>query len=276
MRALRRLAGRAKRRFFPAPEVAAWQEACRVAERVPRYTAGAIDLAGYRLRYTDLLTVCPQWEAIFVRGEYRFQAAGTVPRILDGGANVGLASLYWKRHYPQARITAFEADPAIAAALRENLQANGAGDVEVVEAALWTEHGRLAFRAEGADSGAVAALPGAPAGRELEVAAVRLRDLLAEGPVDLLKLDVEGAEGPLLRDCAGALGNVRAILAEIHEMDPAHRQTGDILALLEEAGFQVALDELIPLPWRPPLAPESSPFPKRALAWVCLLRAFRP
>lgn len=280
IRAARRAAGRLKRRLFPSPAMAAWRHACRLAERTPRYTPGTVELDGLTLRYTDLLTLCPQWDALFVQGSYAFAAAAPAARIFDCGANVGLASLYWKRRYPAARITAWEADPAIAAALRANLAANGAGDVEVVEAAVWTENGTLSFRAEGADSGAIAALPGAPAEAALKtVPAVRLRDALlvagAEGPIDLLKLDVEGAEAAILADCADVLGPVAAILAEIHEFDPAHRATPGILEILARAGFTVALDELVPLPWRPPLAPEASPFPRRALSWVCLVRAFR-
>ena len=77
------------------------------------------------------------------------------PRILDCGANVGLASLYFKKRYPEARVTAFEADPAIADVLRGNLLRNGCPDVEVVEAAVWTEEGTVEFCREGADSGTI-------------------------------------------------------------------------------------------------------------------------
>ena len=66
------------------------------------------------------------------------------PRILDCGANVGLASLFFKRRYPAARITAFEADPALFAILDANLRANGAADVEARHAALWTSTGTVA------------------------------------------------------------------------------------------------------------------------------------
>ncbi|HEX2644280.1 MAG TPA: FkbM family methyltransferase [Thermoanaerobaculia bacterium] len=278
-RSARRLAGRTKRRLFPAPEVAAWRHSSREAERTPRHTPGTIELMGYRLRYADLLTLCPQWHDLFVAGAYRFQAAGPAPRILDAGANVGLASLYFKRLYPRARITAYEADPAIHALLRDNLAANGAADVEAVQAAVWTRAGSLDFRCEGSDSGAVvdpaAGLDPDLPGPIRSVPAVRLRDVLEREPVDLLKLDIEGAEAAVLADCAGALREVRALIAEVHEFDPARRRTPEILALLAEAGFTCALDELHPLPWRPPVAAPDTPFPGRALSWVVLVRAWR-
>ncbi|HSN89380.1 MAG TPA: FkbM family methyltransferase [Thermoanaerobaculia bacterium] len=281
-RTARRLAGQAKRRLRPSPEVSAWRKACEEAARVPRYTPGTIELMGYRLRYGDLLTLCPQWHDLFVAGAYRFQAAHPEPRILDCGANLGLASLCFKRLYPRARITAFEADPGLAAMARDNLKDNGAPDVEVVQAAVWTRDGTLDFHCEGADSGAIVALAGegktAP-GPVRAVPCVRLRDLLEREPVDLLKLDVEGAEAGILADCAGALGQVRALIAEIHDFQPDRRHTPEILSRLSDAGFTYTLDELHPMSG--PAGPAErqtaadSPFPGRPLGWVVLVRAWR-
>src|SRR5207248_3567332 len=129
---IRRAAGATRRRLAPSPEVAAWRRACRLAERTPRYTHGEIELGPYTLQYSDLLTLCPQWDDIFVRRSLAFTTPAQAPRILDCGANLGLASLFFKRAYPAARITAFEADPAIARMLAANLRRNGAADVEVV------------------------------------------------------------------------------------------------------------------------------------------------
>jgi FkbM family methyltransferase len=274
LRRARRAAGAIKRWAFPAPELAAWKEACREAERVPRFTPGRIRLMDYDIGYVDLLTLCPQWQDLFVRQMLRFEAAHPAPRIIDGGANIGLASLYFKRLYPSARITAFEADPVIHAVLADNLRRNGAGDVEAVHAALWTERSEIDFRCEGADSGSVAEVTGAPAGPVRRVPAVRLRELLDKEPVDLLKLDIEGAERAVLADCGASLRQVRALCLELHEFDPSARSTPEVLALLEEAGFTYALDELIELPSRGPTAARPV-FPGRALSWAVLVRAFR-
>ena len=106
LRTLRRAAGSAKRRLLPSAEVGAWRAACRLAEEVDRYTAGTIDLAGYRIEYSDLLTLCPQWRDIFVERTLAFRAGCPDPVILDLGANVGLASLFFKREYPAAKVVA--------------------------------------------------------------------------------------------------------------------------------------------------------------------------
>jgi FkbM family methyltransferase len=268
-------AGAIKRWAFPRPEVAAWRKACRQAEAIPRFTPGRIQLMGYDLQYVDLLTLCPQWDGLFVKQMLKFKARQPAPRILDCGANIGLATLYFKRSYPRAKVTAFEADPAIHAVLRANLQQNGAADVEAVSAAIWTEAGEIAFRCEGADSGSIASFAIGVQGTTRFVPSLRLRDVLEQGPVDLLKLDIEGAELPVLIDCKDVLGTVGALLLDVHEFDPACRNTSAILKLLEDIGFAYTLDDLRPLPWRSPIAGPKTPFPGQPLAWALLVRAWQ-
>lgn len=271
----RRGAGRVKRWLAPRPEMAAWRHACRLADRTPRYTPGEIQLLDYTLRYPDLLTLCPQWHDIFVRQSLKFSTSVAAPRILDCGANAGLASLYFKRIHPGARITAFEADPALHDVLARNLQQNGAADVEAVHAAVWTADGAVTFTCEGADSGAIAALAPGLRGTDRTVPSRRLRDLLARERVDLLKLDIEGAECAVLEDCEPALDRVGALLVDAHEFDPRARTLPRVLAVLERAGFTYALDGLEPQPWRSPVQGPGTPFPGASLCWTMLVRAWR-
>jgi FkbM family methyltransferase len=275
-RRARRQLGAIRRRVLERPEKSAWRRACEQAEVTPRFTPGRIRMMDYDLRYADLLSFCPQWENIFVKRGLAFASASASPRILDCGANVGLASLFYQRLYPAARITAFEADPALFEILAANLHANGAGAVETRHAALWTSTGSLTFRCEGSDSGMISTLPGAVNGRATTVPSLRLRDVLEEGPVDLLKLDIEGAEDVVLHDCEPALHRVKAMVMDLHEFDPATRQAPRVLEVLARAGFTYAVDELVPLTWREPVAGAGTPFPGAALLWAMTVRAWRP
>jgi FkbM family methyltransferase len=271
----RRGAGAIKRRLFEPPEQTAWRRACRIAERTPRFTPGTIRMAEYTVRYSDLLSFCPQWQDIFVNNALAYETLNPAPRILDCGANVGLASLYFKRRYPAATITAFEADPAIAVLLADNLRGNAAGDVDVEAAAVWTSDGEVTFQSEGADSGTVASLAGDLEGRAVEVRAVRLARWLEAERIDLLKLDIEGAEVAVLEDCRAHLGNVQALLLEVHEFDPLQRQSALLRQLLEAAGFAYAVTHVTPLPWRQPRGSRSAPFPHRSSVWVEAVSAWR-
>ena len=286
-RVMRGAAGAIYRRLFPTPELAAWRHAERRAGATPRYTPGSIRMLDYELQYSDLLTFCPQWHEIFVAGALDFRALSAAPRILDCGGNVGLASLFFKRRFPAARITAYEADPALFAIMKTNLAANGASDVETVQAALWITNGRVTFRAEGSDSGGIDGLPGTLAGASVDVPSLRLHDVISQGAnpsresdgpaerIDLLKLDIEGAEDAVLADCEPVLHRVGAIVMDLHEFAPGDRQTPRVLNLLTRAGFTYAVDEFVPQPWRPPVAPATSPFPGKALVWSMTVRAWR-
>ena len=273
-RAIRTL-GAIRRRIFERPEKAAWRLACHQAEVTPRFTPGHITLMDYDVRYADLLTLCPQWDDIFVKRTLAFSSASPAPRILDCGANVGLATLFFRRLFPDARITAFEADPALFAMLDANLHANGAGAVDTRHAAVWTSTGTLTFHCEGSDSGMIGSLPGAVDGRATTVPSLRLRDVLDEGQVDLLKLDIEGAEDAVLADCEPVLHRVKALVMDLHEFDPSVRQAPRVLELLVRAGFRYAIDEFVPLPSRAPQAGADTPFPGKALQWAMTVRAWR-
>lgn len=274
LRRARRKAGAFRRRIFETPEMSAWRRAWHRAEMTPRCTPGRIGMMDYDLQYSDLLSFCSHWRDIFVKRVLEFRAGTSSPRILDCGANVGLATLFFKRAYPQARITAYEADPALFGFMADNLKRNGAADVETIHAALWTATGTLSFTCEGSDSGMIGSLPGAVEGRATNVPGLRLRDVIAREPVDLLKLDIEGAEHAVLADCEQVLGNVGALILDLHEFDPSVRQAPRVLELLSRAGFDYAIDDFVTLPWRPPLAADWSPFPGRALSWAMAVRAW--
>jgi FkbM family methyltransferase len=268
----------AHRQLFPSPEVAAWRRAQARARSVPRFTPGAIRMLDYELQYRDLLSFSWEWHDIFVEDALEYRPDSASPRILDCGANVGLASLLFKRRCPLSRITAYEADPDLVAVLRTNLDANRAADVETVHAALWTQGGRVTFQADGSESGMIGALSGAVTGTAVEVPSLRLRDVIENDPnghIDLLKLDIEGAEDQVLTDCEPALTRVRAMILDLHEFDPCRRQAPRVLELLARSGFTYAVDEFVPQPWRPPVSPPDTPFPGKALVWSMTVRAWR-
>ena len=225
--------------------------------------------------YVDALSLAPQWHDIFVRRTLSFDAGTDGPRVLDCGANVGLASIWIKRAYPRARITAFEADPAIYGVLRRNLQLNQLNDIEAVHAAVWRDTQPIPFRSEGTDSGAIDQVAADTPGAVVEVPAIRLRDYLAhEQVVDLLKLDIEGAEGEVLADAADLLPRVAALHVEVHDFDARHRLLPRCLTLLEEHGFAYALDDFSSATWRGGVTAQG-PFTNAVPAWVVLVRAWR-
>jgi FkbM family methyltransferase len=193
---------------------------------------GTTKLLGDReLAFVDGLACARQHLVIFKQGLYAMKV-GDSPRILDAGANIGMASLYFKEKFPNARVTAFEPDPRIGDVLQRNLMSFGYGDVEVVHAAVSDHEGVMKFSPDNSDAGRLAS------DGDQEVRVVRMRDWLNE-PVDLLKLDIEGAEFDVLVDCTDRLSNVSKLFVEYHSFASQPQRLPELLTILREAGFRV-------------------------------------
>ena len=145
-----------------------------------------------------------------------------------------MSVIFSKTDHPGAVITAFEPDPDLFAALARNMRVFGFLDVQLEQKAVWTHDGTLAFSPEGGHSGRIAE---AGADRVVTVRAARLRDLLTE-QVDFLKIDVEGVELDLLRDCRENLANVDKLFVEYHSRIDQPQTLDLLLRLLSDAGFR--------------------------------------
>lgn len=224
--------------FAPKPGVLgrllAAQEFRRLKKR-PRYDPFTIQLSGTTFHGVDGPSFYHSFREIFVEEIYAFDAQTASPRIVDGGANVGLSILFFKKLYPESRIIGFEPSPKVFAVLQQNIDTCGFSDVELVRKALWIQDTELRFHQDGADAGHV--VQGEDAEETISVTACSLRPFLQE-PVDLLKLDIEGAEVDVLRDCASELTNVRNLFVEYHSFADQPQRFNELTGVLSAAGFR--------------------------------------
>lgn len=221
----------------------------RLSTDLPKYKRrepGFLDIGGRLFEYADLHSFYYQCGQIFAQRFYDFDSSREDPLILDCGAHIGLASIYYCQRYPKARIRAFEADPAIAAMARRNLASAGRPEVEVAAKAVWIDDKGVCFQNSADDSGHVV---NATDGGVIAVPSVRLRDLITAEPVEMLKLDIEGAEFDVLADCDGHLAGVAKMVIEVHAVTPHERGLGAVLAILEHNGYRYTLTDLHQAPW---------------------------
>ncbi len=140
----------------------------------------------------------------------------------DIGANIGFFSLLGARLVgKEGRVTAFEADPEIAARLREHVERNAFGWITVEEKAVWSEARTVSFaRTDPARSPDRGLGHVVSTGEEngISVGAVSLDDYTrTHTPPDLLKCDVEGAEVEVFRGSQRLLSEKRpGIICEMH------------------------------------------------------------
>jgi FkbM family methyltransferase len=180
------------------------------------------------------------YRAIFEDHIYEFSTKPGSPLIVDCGANIGVSVMWFQQQYPQARIIAFEPDSELFAVLSENLQrCCSAHSINLINAAVWSDDSNeLVFKCEGADAGRV--VDGSTA-KHKTVRAERLKTHLHE-PVDLLKIDIEGAELAVLKDCKEQLHLVRNLFVEYHSFVDQPQLLDELLLLLRESGFRYWLD----------------------------------
>lgn len=178
---------------------------------------------------------------ILCRQDYYFDIAEPAPRIIDAGANIGLASYYFHRTYHGCRLDLIEPNPVLCDILQGNLDRNGFAGATLHRAALYDRETRLPFHVSKHEDPASSLLDErAPADAEvIEVPTLDIRALLAE-PASLLKLDIEGAEATVLAAAGDLLRNVGAIFCETHAVAGGNTLP-EVLRILTAAGFDWAV-----------------------------------
>jgi FkbM family methyltransferase len=174
---------------------------------------------------------------VFAYGEYDLPLDWTkLGRVLDVGAHVGSFALWTCERARDARIVSVEPEPRNFSDLVLNIERNGLADrIDAVNAALGTEPGTVTLHVPMNRESSSTLATG---GDSVQAVVISLPELLErlDGPLDLLKLDAEGAEWPAL----GALGpetwaKIPRLVMECHA--GAGRTVEEMVELLEQQGF---------------------------------------
>jgi FkbM family methyltransferase len=136
---------------------------------------------------------------VFAYGEYDLAIEWlALRRVLDVGAHVGSFALWTCERAPNAHLISVEPEPRNFSDLSSNIERNDLTDrVEAVKAALGTGPGTVTLYVPmNRESGSALAT----SGDSVEAVVISLPELLErfDGPLDLVKLDCEGAEWAVL------------------------------------------------------------------------------
>lgn len=204
----------------------------------PRHSPGTTTVGGRTVRYVDAASLLSSHYDIYVRRTYALPDQARAAVIIDVGANIGLSVLWFLEACPAARIVALEPDPQIYPVLAANIAAVAgvpAGQVELINAAAWHEDGTIGFEADGADGGHVCTTG-------TRVPTVDIAQILRRfRHIDLLKVDVEGAEGTLLPRIMPYLDRIDRLFIEWHSRTHGEQTLGPIVTTLTEHGFHIQI-----------------------------------
>lgn len=165
--------------------------------------------------------------------------------VLDVGANIGYYTLLFARAVgPKGKVFAFEPDPDTYALLCENIEANGYTNVEAINAAVSDKMGSLFMNREQSNWGDHRVRDTNVSGEDVEIPCVTLDEHFKdfEGRFDLVKMDIQGAEGRAIAGMRGlfAKRKCRKLITEYWPIG-LKRFDADASEYLEElkaAGFE--------------------------------------
>ena len=182
---------------------------------------------------SDLAT----FEVVVRDEEYKFLTSHlpAAETVIDLGANIGLSSLYFAYHWPSCRILAVEPNPETYNILESNLAPLfRSGRCRTLQAAVWNSHVKLSSSQAPGHFSAFSVHEAA----ESDTANARINgktmaEIIAHSgfkAIDLLKVDIEGAEVQLFDGSVDWLSRVGSIAIEFHQDTRASSRFDEIVA----------------------------------------------
>jgi FkbM family methyltransferase len=234
-----------------------WQAIAAGINRAPvRYERLPVNVGGFRLvahtfdRYLGLwLRKCARWQAAEVEAVRRFCRPGS--HVLDIGANIGFYSLVFSRAVgPGGHVWAFEPDPDNFSTLQRNIRLNAPINVTTVQAAVSSKSGQAMLHRSPANAGDHRLYHVEHGSDSVPVGTVSLDDFFSSPlpPIDVIKMDIQGAEGQALLGMTRILRENRPLTLVIEFWPDGLSRSGTepvaVLQNLRLSGFCLArLDE---------------------------------
>ena len=172
-----------------------------------------------RLNTSDVET----YKQVFVDQEYDFDTQEQPSVIVDAGANIGLASIKFANDFPSATIIAIEPEERNFELLKRNT--SGYPNIKPFQAAVWNHDGELSLLDNGfGEWGFMAAESGSLEDSQTNklhaIRAVTIPTIMREfgfSRIDILKIDIEGAEKEVFSNSSQWIDCVESLIVELHE-----------------------------------------------------------
>jgi FkbM family methyltransferase len=165
----------------------------------------------------------------------------SIRTIIDGGANIGLATLHFKKNFPAAHVIALEPDESNYKMFIKNIHCNELKGITPLKAGLWKSRKQLrVIRNIGDGREWAFGVEETQVEDKDTVTGYGIMDLVNDNgwdTIDLLKIDIEGSERFLFeedRAVSEFLSRTRFLAIEIHDQFVSRTK---IINLLEANNF---------------------------------------
>lgn len=218
-----------------------WQT--RRLKNLPANRHGNSKIYGHTIKFEHHNEFLHSIDEIFLKEIYKTDFGKIKnPYIIDCGANIGLSVLYFLKNYPQSKILAFEPDEKNYAILKENIADMKEANVEIRQEAVWNEDTIINFVDEGTQSSRINSELSNSSDNISKVKAIRLKNIISDR-IDLLKLDIEGAEYDVLVDISDKLKDIERIFLEYHGSFKDAPKLETILSIMTANNFSYYITE---------------------------------
>ncbi len=155
---------------------------------------------------------------MFLAKELEMELPRSPSVIVDAGAYTGISAAYFALRYPTAKIIAVEPNPVSFDLLQRNT--NRFSNVIAIQAALWTNDTEVILSDRATGDWGFTIVGGIRGEASFRVPAISMKTLMQQyaiAHIDLLKLDIEGAERDVLEQSKYWIGKVGCIAVELHD-----------------------------------------------------------
>jgi FkbM family methyltransferase len=155
---------------------------------------------------------------VFVYKEYNFKMPFSPKVIIDGGGNIGLASVFFANRFPEANIVCVEPDGENFDLLKRNVAAYTS--IKPLQAGIWHRPAHLAIVDEGYGHWGfmVKEVPAEEKGSIYSLSIDKIMQDFGFNEIDLLKLDIEGSEKEVFSEnYQHWLPKTKVLVVELHD-----------------------------------------------------------
>ena len=242
---------------MPVSRVALFTTLMKLAslKRIKRSTGDVvIELGDKIIHGPDYHSISVLLKEKFVEGQYYFDNEKQEPVVIDCGANIGISALYFKSLYPHAIVHCFEPYSKAVDYLKRNIAANNLENVFVYQEAVSALDGEIKLNIPADANMLNPTVLVAKDSTVFEIVkSVKLSSFVnsIKENIDLIKLDVEGAEYDIVEDLNNsgilATGKVRMLIVEYHDSvfkDALRLQ--QFIGMLSDNNYEVSREQLYP------------------------------